>query len=164
MAVCPTAMIRSLPLPKLTLRLLTLQYVSNALMAEEQKRKATEEQRYPVYAGVQGIRNNPANSDSALFSDNRTPRGCYIRGNPNHYQREHPANRGNQHGRRGRRPDRGHQHNSSSTLQSHMAQMSMDDKYGKESAFIVLKPNTDDHSDTHHWIIDSGATSHKCRV
>ena len=61
-------------------------------MAEEQKRKATEEQRYPVYAGVQGIRNNPINSDYALFSDNRTPRGCYIRGNPNHYQRAHPAN------------------------------------------------------------------------
>ena len=53
---------------------------------------------------------------------------------------------------------------SSSTLQSHMAQMSMDDKYGEESAFIVLKPNTDDHSVTHRCIIDSGATSHKCRV
>ena len=67
---------------------LTLAYVTNALLNEEQKR--SEEQRLPATAGVSSSNSHNVRSDAALSAQSKTAdsshvSGCYICNSPNHY-------------------------------------------------------------------------------
>ena len=67
---------------------LTLTYVTNALLNEEQKR--SEEQRLPANAGVSSSNSHIVRSDAALSAQYKTAdsshvSGCYICNSPNHY-------------------------------------------------------------------------------
>lgn len=144
---------------------LTLQYVSNALLNEEQKRM--EGQSLPALAGVKGVRSNNANSDSALSADhnkqqtNRPLRQCWTCGETSHIQRFCPRNSNASSRGRGR----GRQnYQAPPNSQSHGANMSADTpdhgQDGNDFAFVVSKPTSDNQSVVGKWIIDSGATSH----
>ena len=78
----------------------TLEFVRQALMNEEQKRR----EQVPASASVSGVRSH-ADSDTALSAgaaaEGRPSRGCYKCGDLNHFQRSCPRNNSNNRGARG---------------------------------------------------------------
>ena len=138
---------------------LTLEFVSNALLNEEQKR--SEEQRLPATAGISSSTSHNVKSDAALSVEAKTAdssqvRGCYICNSPNHYMRFCPQNKSRGRGRGGRYRGRGgHTQHLASTA-------SADD----EIAFLVpeSKSAVNDDAVQQPWVIDSGASSHMCQT
>ena len=131
---------------------LTLEFVQNSLLNEEQKRW----QRVPGLPGVRGGRTS-ASSDTALYSESE--RRCYNCDSPNHMVRECPQPRKNssQRGRgRGRgRGGRGH-HKAKLAAESHSEPAEVE---GEESAFPVGEVR-DSNNTVNSWLIDSGASKH----
>lgn len=134
---------------------LTLEFVQNALLNEEQKRGG---QRGPGIPGGSSGRTS-ASSDTALFADreSKSERRCYncnssdhmIRNCPTKPQRQFSnSGRGRGRGRRGARGDTGNS--------NHKAAAATSDDEGEEFAFAVGEP-TDAVTE---WLIDSGATRH----
>lgn len=132
---------------------LRLEFVSQTLLNEEQKREKTP----PASVGAVESTKSLVQSDTALSVDNynadhRPIRVCYICSSPNHLQRFCPNNnydnRGRGYSARGR--GRGRQSNH----QPHDAKLTVHDDV--ESAFISSEINPE----AQQWLIDSGATSH----
>lgn len=125
---------------------LTLEFVQNSLLNEEQKRG----QAVPGQPGGRGGR-TPASSDAALHSESER-RLCYNCSSPDHLSRDcpHPKpQRNSNRGRRGGGRGRGHQHKAKAATER-------SEQCGDESAFPVggMQENGDE------WLIDSGASRH----
>ena len=70
---------------------LTLEFVQNALLNEEQKKEG--EQRLPGKTGVSGSVKHPASSDTALSADREYKRECYNCKSTEHMIRDCPKPR-----------------------------------------------------------------------
>lgn len=118
----------------------TLEFVQQALLNEEQKRR---EQVLPASVGVSGARSNNANPPDTAMKAGRPKPKCWDCGKVGHMQRQCPNRK--QH-------SNSNNHNRSQHKAKHVA----DDT---ESAFAI---NNDDgeNSTSQRWLIDSGATKH----
>ena len=128
---------------------LTLEFVQNALLNEEQKKEG--EQRLPGKTGVSGSVKHPASSDTALSADREYKRECYNCKSTEHMIRDCPKPRqGKQRGRgRGRGQQRSHSHKANV---SETSAQNDSEEYGF---------STGDNPDlVQEWLMDSGATRH----